>query len=134
MEHFFVSRYMYMGLYNFMVSHKLGGYIWTFTICICLCVLMQCGFLSLCQMYFEIIQYILFYICMKDDLQLRKLKENCLLLKLLSTVCYSSFYRLFATQALNSEIFWVCDESLSSKQFSFNLPSCKSSFIHIYIR
>ena len=42
---------------------------------------------------------------MKDDLQLRKLKENCLLLKLLSTVCYSSFYRLFATQALNSEIF-----------------------------
>ena len=23
--------------------------------------------------------------------------------------------------------FWVCDKSLSSKQFSFNLPNCKSS-------
>ena len=30
--------------------------------------------------------------------------------------------------------FWVCDKAcMSSKQFSFNLPSCKSSFIHIYV-
>ena len=33
--------------------------------------------------------------------------------------------------------FWVCDKSLSSKQFSFNSPSCKSSsyiYIDIYVK
>ena len=40
----------------------------------------NCEILTLQPKWMKIIRYI----CMKDDLQLGKLKENCLLLKLLS--------------------------------------------------
>ena len=79
-------------------------------------------------------------------------KENCLLLKLLSqTQKNVSEPQTGIEPATASDLrwdqvavsipvwgsetfFWACDKSLSSKQFSFNSPSCKSSsYIYIYI-
>ena len=80
-------------------------------------------------------------------------KENCLLLKLtVRTGTYRDLLsaiwvllaqwleRLTGDQKVAGSIpvwgsetfFWVCDKAwVRSKQFSFNLPSCKPSFIHI---